>query len=59
MRPSPAVYSYTFDHLARTIAALLEQLRIIRCTLYLFDYGAPIGFRIILAHPERLHALIV
>jgi pimeloyl-ACP methyl ester carboxylesterase len=57
--PSRAVYSYTFDHLAETIDALLEQLKITRYTLYLFDYGAPIGYRIILAHPERLHALIV
>lgn len=57
--PSPAVYSYTFDHLAQTIDALLEQLKISRYTLYLFDYGAPIGYRIILAHPERLHALII
>jgi pimeloyl-ACP methyl ester carboxylesterase len=57
--PSPAVYSYTFDHLAATIDALLEQLKITRYTLYLFDYGAPIGYRIALAHPERLHALIV
>ena len=57
--PSPAVYSYTFDHLAQTIDALLEQLKIDRYTLYLFDYGAPIGYRIILAHPERLHALII
>ena len=51
--PSPAVYSYTFDHLAGTIDALLEQLKINRYTLYLFDYGAPIGYRIILGHPER------
>ena len=57
--PSPAVYSYTFDHLAKTIDALLEQLKITRYTLYLFDYGAPVGYRIMLAHPERLHALIV
>ncbi len=57
--PSPAVYSYTFDHLAGTIDALLKQLKITRYTLYLFDYGAPIGYRMILAHPERLHALIV
>lgn len=57
--PSAAVYRYSFDHLAGTINALLEQLEISRYTLYLFDYGAPVGFRIILAHPERLHALIV
>ena len=57
--PSPTAYSYTFDHLAHTTNALLEQLNISRYTLYLHDYGAPVGYRIILAHPERLHALII
>ena len=57
--PSPDVYNYTFDHLAETVDTLLAQLKITRYTLYLFDYGAPIGYRIILAHPERLQALIV
>jgi pimeloyl-ACP methyl ester carboxylesterase len=57
--PSPAAYSYTFDHLAHTVGALLEQLKVSRYTLYLFDYGAPVGYRMILAHPERLQALIV
>jgi pimeloyl-ACP methyl ester carboxylesterase len=57
--PSPAAYGYTFDHLAETIDALLEHLEIARYTLYLHDYGAPVGYRIILAHPERLHALII
>ena len=57
--PSPAAYGYTFDHLAETTDALLEQLEITRYTLYLFDYGAPVGYRIALAHPERLHALII
>jgi pimeloyl-ACP methyl ester carboxylesterase len=37
----------------------LEKLKVSEYTLYLHDYGAPIGFRIILAHPDRLHALIV
>lgn len=57
--PSPAAYSYTFDHLAQTTNALLEQLKIARYTLYIHDYGAPVGYRIMLAHPERVHALIV
>ena len=57
--PSPNVYTYTFDHLAKTIEGLLEQLKIDRYTLYLFDYGSPVGYRIMLAHPERLQALIV
>ena len=57
--PSPAAFSYTFDHLAGTIDALLERLGISSYTLYLFDYGAPVGYRIALAHPDRVHALIV
>ena len=57
--PSPEAYTYTFDHLAQTINGLLEQLKVMRYTLYLHDYGAPIGFRIVLARPDRLQALIV
>jgi pimeloyl-ACP methyl ester carboxylesterase len=57
--PPPPVYAYTFDHLATTIDDLLERLRIKDYTLYLHDYGAPVGLRIILAHPEQLHALII
>src|SRR6201987_117755 len=52
-------YTYTFDHLAGTINGLLERLRIDKYTFYLHDYGGPVGFRIILAHPERLQALII
>lgn len=58
MRP-PSTYTYTFDHLAKTIDDLLALLKVNRYTLYLHDYGAPVGFRIILMHPERLHALII
>jgi pimeloyl-ACP methyl ester carboxylesterase len=57
--PAPASYTYTFDHLAQTTNGLLEQLGIDRYSLYLHDYGGPVGFRIMLAHPERLQALIV
>lgn len=57
--PATSAYVYTFDHLAQTMSALLDKLRIARCTMYLHDYGAPIGFRMILAHPERLQRLIM
>ena len=57
--PSPADYAYTFDHLAQTVDGLINQLAISSYTLYLFDYGAPVGYRLILTHPERLHALII
>jgi pimeloyl-ACP methyl ester carboxylesterase len=54
--PPPSSYMYTFDHLAKTIDDLLEQLKINKCGFYLHDYGGPVGFRIILAHPERVQA---
>jgi pimeloyl-ACP methyl ester carboxylesterase len=57
--PPPSSYTYTFDHLAKTIDHLLEQLKINKCGFYLHDYGGPVGFRVILAHPERVQALII
>jgi pimeloyl-ACP methyl ester carboxylesterase len=57
--PAPSSYTYTFDHLAETTSHLLEQLGIARYSFYLHDYGGPVGFRIILAHPERLQTLII
>ncbi len=54
----PSAYAYTFDHLAQTTDRLLEALHIDRYSLYIFDYGAPVGMRLMLAHPERLQALI-
>ena len=46
-------------NLAKTTNDLLEQLKIDKYALYLHDYGGPVGFRIISAHPERLQALII
>ena len=57
--PPPSSYVYTFDNLAKTINDLLEQLKINKYTFYLHDYGGPVGFRIMSAHPERLQALII
>ena len=57
--PSPAAYEYSFDQLAKTTANLLTAINVQRYSLYLHDYGAPIGFRIILAHPERVNALVI
>jgi pimeloyl-ACP methyl ester carboxylesterase len=55
----PSRYTYTFDHLAETTDALLEQLKIDRYALYLQDYGGPVGFRIMMKHPERISALVI
>jgi len=56
--PLPSAYRYTFDHLVETMDNLLVALKVSSYTLYIHDYGAPVGMRMILAHPERLHALI-
>jgi pimeloyl-ACP methyl ester carboxylesterase len=57
--PPPSVYRYTFDHLAATINALLEQLQVGKYVLYLQDYGGPVGFRVAMAHPHRVQALVI
>lgn len=57
--PPPAQYSYTFDNLARTIEGLVEQLGIGSYTLFLQDYGGPVGFRLAMAHPERVRGIVV
>jgi pimeloyl-ACP methyl ester carboxylesterase len=57
--PPPSSYMYTFDQLAKTIGKLLDQLKISKCSFYLHDYGGPVGFRIILAHPGWMQALII
>jgi pimeloyl-ACP methyl ester carboxylesterase len=49
----------TFDHLAQTTNDLLEQLGINKYIFYLQDYGGPVGFRIMLQHPERVQALVI
>lgn len=56
--PPPSVYTYTFDHLAQTVDHFLEALKLERYSLYIHDYGAPVGMRLILAHPKRLQLLI-
>jgi pimeloyl-ACP methyl ester carboxylesterase len=51
--------SYTFDHLAEVTEHFTESLGLKRYALYLQDYGGPVGFRLALAHPERVGALII
>ncbi|MEO1237571.1 MAG: alpha/beta hydrolase [Planctomycetota bacterium] len=57
--PPPEEYDYRFDQLAQTIDRFLEAKQIDRYVLVIHDYGAPVGFRIALAHPERLAGLVV
>src|ERR1700728_4901691 len=57
--PPPSSYDYTFDNLAKTISALLERLKINTYSFFLHDYGGPIGFRIMSAHPQRPPGLLI
>ncbi len=57
--PSHDEYEYSFDNLAKVVDQLLTQLQINRFTLYVMDYGAPIGFRIATQHPDRISGLII
>lgn len=56
--PSERNYVYTFDALAHTLGAFVDALGLKRYAMYVFDYGAPTGLRLALAHPERVSALI-
>src|SRR5947207_4002218 len=57
--PDPKKFAYTFDRYAEIMNHFTEALALSRFTLYLQDYGGPVGFRMALAHPDRIDALIV
>jgi pimeloyl-ACP methyl ester carboxylesterase len=56
--PPRGRFDYTFDNLARVIDGFIDTLGLKRYALYLFDYGAPVGYRVARAHPERVTAII-
>jgi pimeloyl-ACP methyl ester carboxylesterase len=57
--PDPKKFAYTFDHYAEIVNDFAEAVGLTRYTLYMQDYGGPVGFRVALAHPERVEALII
>lgn len=56
--PARTQFVYSFQHIADVISRFTEVLGLARFAIYVFDYGAPTGFRIALAHPERITAII-
>jgi AhpD family alkylhydroperoxidase len=56
--PDSKSFQYTFDHLAEVIENFTDVIGLNRYALYVFDYGAPVGFRLALSRPERVSALI-
>lgn len=52
-------FEYTFDHLAEIVEKFVHQIGLEKYSLYVMDYGAPVGYRIAVKHPEKVEALIV
>ena len=57
--PDPRQFAYTFDHIAAIMEDFTQAVGLSNYTLYMQDYGGPVGFRMAMAHPERVRALIV
>lgn len=57
--PDRAAFAYSFDHYAQIIDSFVQAIGLERYALYVMDYGAPVGFRLATAHPERVSALLV
>jgi pimeloyl-ACP methyl ester carboxylesterase len=57
--PSVNEFEYTFDNLANIVEQLIDKVGLKSYSLYLMDYGAPVGFRIATKHPERIESLII
>ena len=56
--PDRKRFHYTFEHLANAIDSFTQTIGFERYAIYVFDYGAPVGLRVALAHPERITAII-
>ncbi len=58
-QPMMKEFDYTFDNMAILVEGFLEELNVEKYSIYLMDYGAPIGFRIAAKYPERIESLII
>jgi pimeloyl-ACP methyl ester carboxylesterase len=56
--PSPTTFKYSFDNLAKTIDGFLEAIHLQSYSMYVFDYGAPVGFRLALKRPKSIKFII-
>ena len=56
--PPRGTFDYTFDSLADVIEGFTDAMSLDRYALYIFDYGAPVGLRLAMRHPERVSAII-
>ena len=58
-QPPMADFDYTFDNMSKIVEGLLDTLEVKRYSMYLMDYGAPVGFRIAARNPEKVDSLII
>jgi pimeloyl-ACP methyl ester carboxylesterase len=56
--PDHQSFAYTFDHLAEVIGQFAEKIGLNQFAIYVFDYGAPVGFRLMLRYPDKITAII-
>lgn len=56
--PAPGSFTYTFGNIANVIDRFTEIIGLPRFAMYVFDYGAPVGFRLAVRHPDRINAII-
>jgi pimeloyl-ACP methyl ester carboxylesterase len=56
--PAPDTFTYTFENIANVIDRFTEIIGLPRFAMYVFDYGAPVGFRLAVRHPDRINAII-
>lgn len=54
----PSDFRYTFDNLAHVVDGFTQAVGLSRYAIYVFDYGAPVGWRLAMAHPERISAIV-
>jgi pimeloyl-ACP methyl ester carboxylesterase len=57
-QPNPDEFEYTFAHLADVMDAFLDAIGVAKYSIYVMDYGSPVGFRLFAKHPERIQAIV-
>ena len=57
-QPARDAFAYTFENITRVVGRFTEVLGLKKFAIYVFDYGAPVGFRLALAHPDRITAIV-
>ena len=57
-QPARTAFAYTFENITKVVGRFTDVLGLKQFAIYVFDYGAPVGFRLALAHPDRITAIV-